>query len=73
MEPELVKMKCPDCGRNLYFEKISMPTSFTTTCSVCGNLLIYDNEELKNFHKHLHSKDSRWPIDGKDTGYVEID
>jgi hypothetical protein len=72
MQPKLVMMECPLCKMHFYFEEMSMPTSFTTDCNVCGGLLIYNEGELKDFHKHMNSKDSRWPIDGKDTGYVKI-
>jgi len=71
MNPELVKMKCPLCEMNIYFEK-GMPTSFTTDCSMCGDLLIFADGELKDFHKYMNSKDSRWPIDGKGTNSIEI-
>jgi hypothetical protein len=44
----------------------------TTNCSHCGVLLLIEDGVAYNFNKKLHEKDSRWPIDGKDTGFLSI-
>lgn len=62
-------------------------TGATTDCKECGELLIipYEQFEGRNpdlypfnvhmplFHVYMHGQDSRWPKDGRGTGYVVFD
>jgi hypothetical protein len=58
----------------------------TTDCVVCGELLIIPRDQFGEmlpdlfpfrvhmplFHQWMNQQDSRWPADGRGTGYVEF-
>lgn len=44
----------------------------TLNCPKCGSLLLIEDGKIYDFHKRLHERDSRWPIDGKGTYSAQI-
>jgi hypothetical protein len=44
----------------------------TMDCPHCDALLIVEDGFAKNFHVVMHNGDSRWPVDGKNTGFIEV-
>lgn len=63
---------CPVCNITLEFDCEIDGMNFTTDCQ-CGTLLLVNNGIAQDFHESLHNSDSRWPKDGKNTGFVEVE
>jgi len=64
--------KTPCCGIQLS-EEIDMAefANYTIDCS-CGKILIVVEDHFEDFHIHMNAKDPRWPVDGSNTGYIEV-
>ena len=68
---------CPNCKEGLdsiKYEVFSFQEveGATLDCYHCDSLLIVYHGDLKDFHSHINEKDSRWPKDGKGTGFIEV-
>lgn len=47
---------------------------YTLDCTECGTELIMVNESYaQDLNKYLHGENPQWPIDGRGTGYVDLD
>jgi hypothetical protein len=48
----------------------------TFDCPTCGRIhVLYPRElsvEATDFHEWMHSRNAQWPVDGKNTGYIDI-
>ena len=62
---------CPICNENTMWEHVPSEFIGTADCH-CGALLYINNGIAKDFHVYMHEIDSRWPLDGSNTGYVEV-
>lgn len=69
-------MQCPKCKLWFGFGDedpiISEIEGCTMNCFHCGALLIVESTFARDFHEFLHSQNPNWPVDGKETGYIEI-
>ena len=68
-------MQCPKCKQYFDFFGEDILCEFegcTADCPHCEALLIIKNTYPVDFHAYVHSKDSRWPVDGFGTGVLEF-
>jgi len=68
-------MNCPNCTNQFKFTDettLEQAEGCTMDCPNCSSVLIVNNGQVLDFHKFLHEKDSRWPADGKGTGFLEV-
>ena len=63
-----LKVSCPSCKKEfkIYGE------NGTGDCPHCNLLILMECGKIYDFHKKMHEEDSRWPADGKGTGYIEL-
>lgn len=72
--PIEVSVKCPKCNNRIVFPDVQSIKDIQpgdTNCFYCGVLLLLDDDKAYPMHEKLHSEDSRWPVDGKETEFVE--
>ena len=68
-----VIIECPECKQiTAVMGSPSDVEGATFDCSHCGILLTQQKGEVLDFHKYLNSQDSRWPVDGKGTGSIDV-
>jgi hypothetical protein len=65
---------CPNCFKVIRFPGLTeeQVNDCTSDCCNCGALLITKKGKTYLMHEWMHSQDSRWPKDGKGTGYITI-
>lgn len=44
----------------------------TCDCPHCEATLIVKQGVLRDFHEYMNSKNAAWPVDGKNTGVIEL-
>jgi hypothetical protein len=76
IKSDKVTAVCPVCNGEFSFLDVTTLNEVrgaTCDCSRCGVLLLITQDlEVVEFHKYIHSRDPRWPKDGKGTGYIEV-
>ncbi len=75
-DPNDIRFECPNCKGGFGIPGISTfaeAEGATCDCPNCGDLLLFAEDALVDFHKTLHAAtDGRWPIDGEGTGVIEL-
>ena len=70
-----IRFECPNCKGGFGIPGISSfaeAEGATCDCPHCGDLLLFAEVALVDFHAHLHASDPRWPVDGKGTEVIEL-
>ena len=72
----VVRTICPNCGKEFGIE-VDNEEEFWGSCFECPrcDLELLANREtktVKDFHRALHERDPHWPIDGRGTGFLDI-
>jgi len=70
-----IRFDCPNCGKGFGIPGISDIAECegaTCDCPNCGDLLLFADGKIVDFHAHLNASDPRWPADGAGTGVINI-
>lgn len=72
--PIRASFKCPCCDNNSFFHESMQLDEIhgTTDCGHCGAMLLIEDGIVYEFNEKMNAEDSRWPKDGKNTGYIEV-
>lgn len=69
------RLTCQECGGTFVIPGVGQDAAIgcTTDCPRCDALLMIEAGGVaRNFHRVMHERDSRWPADGANTGYVGV-
>ena len=66
--------KCPNCQTTIEVicDDENLPQYFTADCDKCNTLVLYDHEEVLDFHAVMNKDNPSWPKDGKGTMSIEL-
>lgn len=71
--PVRISVKCPACDKSSFLPpQVESVEGCTCDCSHCGEMLVTNKGMTYLFHEFMNNQDPRWPVDGKDTHFVEM-